>query len=68
MKISSLRLLPCLLLLMAASGFCATHTYTWIDIGVPAGDGFTVPRAINASAQITGAAGPSGGGSSDVFV
>jgi len=69
MKISGLRLLPCLLLLVTASAFCATHSYTMIDIGVPAGDGFTVPRAINASGQITGAAGPGGdSGNSNVFI
>jgi len=66
MKTSCLRLLPCLLLLISTFGFCATHSYTMTDLGVPAGDGFAVPRAINASAQITGAAGP--GGSSEVFV
>ncbi len=70
MKISSLRALPCVLLLLTAPAFCATHTYayTMIDLGVPAGDGFAVPRGVNASAQVTGAAGPADGGSSDVFV
>ncbi|MGD0212493.1 MAG: hypothetical protein ABSB87_04605 [Terriglobales bacterium] len=68
MKISGLRLLPCLLLLMTAPAFCATHTYTMIDLGVPQGDGFAVPRALNTSAQVTGSTGPANGESSGVFV
>jgi len=68
MRTSSLRLLLSLMLAITAPAFCATHTYTMIDLGVPAGDGFAVPRAINVSAQITGAAGPVDGEYSDVFV
>ena len=57
-----------MLLLLTTSAFCAKHTYTMIDLGVPTGDGFSVPRAVNASGQVTGSAGPSNGGTSDVFV
>jgi probable HAF family extracellular repeat protein len=70
MKISSLPLLACLLLLITAPAFCAKHTYTYtmIDLGVPQGDGFAVPRAVNASGQVTGSDGPANGEYSDVFV
>jgi len=68
MKISSLRLLPCLLLLITAPAICANYTYTMIDLGTPAGDAYSVPRAVNASAQVTGAAGPNDSPDSSVFV
>lgn len=67
MKISSLRLL-CLLLLIAAPAFCANHTYTMVDLGTPAGDAYSVPRAVNASGQVTGAAGPNNSPDGSVFI
>lgn len=40
-----------------------------VDIGTPPGDGFAVPRAVNASGQITGSTGPGGdSGNSGVFI
>ncbi len=68
MKIYSLPLLASLLFLLAASAFCATHAYKMIDLGVPQGDGFDEPRAVNASAQVTGSAGSANGEYSNVFV
>ena len=58
----------CFALLVSASAFCATHTYTMVDLGVPAGNDFVVPRAVNASGQVTGSTGPADGGTSQVFV
>jgi probable HAF family extracellular repeat protein len=59
----------CFVVLLTASAFGATYTYTMVDIGAPHGDAFAVPRAINATGQITGATG-AGGDSPDsaVFV
>jgi probable HAF family extracellular repeat protein len=69
MKSSTLVRAGFLLLLTVAASFCFAQTYTMIDLGTARGDGFTVPRAVNASAQVTGAAGPGGNsGDSHVFI
>jgi probable HAF family extracellular repeat protein len=68
MKTLRLRLLSCVLLLLTTSAFCATHTYTMIDLGVPAGDGYAVPRGVNSSGEVTGAIGPANSATSSVFV
>jgi probable HAF family extracellular repeat protein len=69
MKSSSLIRFAWLLLFATAASSCFAQTYSMIDIGAPAGDTFAVPRAINASGQITGAAGPGGdSGNSGVFI
>src|SRR5208282_5361963 len=70
MKISTSPLLACLLLLVTASALCASHTYTYTmsDLGDTAGDGFAVPRGVNASGQVAVAVGPADCESSDVFV
>jgi probable HAF family extracellular repeat protein len=52
-----------------AASFCLAQTYKMTDLGTPQGDGFAVPRGVNASAQVTGSAGPGGdSGTSDVFL
>jgi probable HAF family extracellular repeat protein len=69
MKSSNLIRFGLFLLLTAAASCCFAQTYTMIDIGAPPGDGFAVPRGVNASGQITGATGPGGdSGSSEVFI
>jgi len=68
MKSTSLGRFGFLLLLIATASFCLAQTYTMVDLGAPAGDGFFTPRAINAAAQVTGSAGPSNGQSSDVVI
>lgn len=54
------------LLLIAASSLCFAQNYTMVDIGIPAGDTFVTPRAINASGWITGGTGAAD--SSSVFI
>ncbi len=56
-----------LTVLIAATTFGFAQGYTMTDIGVPSGDNFAVPRAINASAQITGSAGYGADGSVFLF-
>jgi probable HAF family extracellular repeat protein len=69
MKSSTLVRAGFLLLLTVAVSVCSAQTYTMIDLGTAPGDGFAVPSAINASAQVTGAAGPGGNsGNSHVFI
>jgi probable HAF family extracellular repeat protein len=61
------RLLFCFVA-FTASAFCATATYTITDLGALPGMDSSVGRAINASAQTTGASGKNGSDSAQVFV
>src|ERR1700704_6156260 len=56
------------LLSLAVSSLCAAQTYTVTDLGTLPGNGYSVARAINATSQITGAAGSNNGPNSSVFV
>jgi probable HAF family extracellular repeat protein len=66
MKTSHLLRISCLLLLTVSPS--AAQTYTVTDLGTFAGDAYSVARGINATGQITGAAGPNNSPHSDVFV
>jgi probable HAF family extracellular repeat protein len=57
-----------LLIVFATSSFCVAQTYSMVDLGFPAGDGFFTPKAINAAGQVGGSAGPANGGSSGVVI
>ena len=56
------------LLSLAASSFCAAQTYSVTDLGTLPGDGYSVAQAINATGQVTGAAGSNNSPNSSVFV
>jgi len=57
----------CILFLTAAS-FCAAQTsYSVTDLGTLSSNGYSVARAINAIAEVTGAAGTSNSNLSDIF-
>ncbi len=56
------------LLSLAVSSLCAAQTYTVTDLGTFPGGGYSVARGINATGQITGAAGSSNSPNSSVFV
>lgn len=69
MKSPTLIRVGLLVFLAASASFCFAQTYAMVDIGAPPGDTFAVPRAINASGQITGSTGPGGeSGNSGVFI
>ena len=68
MKTHGLRLLPCLLFLTTVPAFCATPTYTMTDLGTISGMDYSVGRAINGTAQTTGASGKNNSYVSHVFV
>jgi probable HAF family extracellular repeat protein len=69
MKSTNLVRLGLLLLVAATASLCLAQTYSMVDIGAPPGNGFAVPRAINASGLITGSTGPGGdSGNSGVFI
>ena len=66
---ASLATSACILFLSAASSFCAAQTsYTVTDLGTLSSNGYSVARAINATAEVTGAAGTSDSSLSDIFV
>jgi probable HAF family extracellular repeat protein len=67
MKLSD-RLRLASLLLLAASALCSAQTYTITDLGTLPGDAYSVARAINAAAQIAGAAGADNSPTSSVFI
>lgn len=67
MKAAISRLILCLLLLVA-SAFCFAQTYTVTDLGTVSGMNYSVGRAINNSAQTTGASGENGSNVAHVFV
>ncbi len=68
MKAAISRLSLCLLLLVAISAFCFAQTYTMTDLGTLSGMDYSVGRAINASAQTTGASGKNGSNIAHVFI
>jgi len=61
-------LLRLLFLLLATSSLCAAQSYTVTDLGTLHGDAYSVARGINATGQITGAAGPNNSPDSSVIV
>jgi probable HAF family extracellular repeat protein len=64
---SSLLIFSCFLLFSAA--FCAAQTsYTFTDLGVINSNGYSVARAVNATAEVTGAAGLNNSNSSEAFL
>ena len=57
------------LTLIAASSLCAAQTsYTITDLGVLNSNGYSVARAVNSTAEVTGAAGLNNSNSSEVFL
>ena len=68
MKNAISRLIPCIILLFAASAFGSAQTYTMTDLGTVSGMNYSVGRGINASAQTTGASGQNGSNIAHVFV
>jgi probable HAF family extracellular repeat protein len=59
----------CILLLTAASSLCAAQTsYTITDLGALSSNGYSVARAVNATAEVTGAAGSNNSNTSGVFL
>ena len=59
----------CILFLAAASSLCiAQTTYTVTDLGALSGNGYSVARAVNATAEVTGAAGNNNTNISDVYL
>ena len=65
-SVSILRLT--LLLSLATSSLCAAQTYTVTDVGTLSGDVYSVAQGINASGEVTGAAGRNNSPSSDAIV
>src|SRR3981081_3640751 len=55
------------LLITAMSSFCAAQTYTITDLGTLSAGGYSVARSINATAEVTGAAGNNNSNLSSVF-
>src|SRR5277367_83120 len=68
MKAAASRLIFCLLLLIVTFAFCSAQTYTVTDLGAVSGMNYSVGRAINASAQTTGASGQNGSDIAHVFL
>jgi probable HAF family extracellular repeat protein len=68
MKAAISRLILCLLLVVVASAFCFAQTYTVTDLGAVPGMDYSAGRAINSSAQTTGASGKNGSDIAHVFV
>jgi len=65
---TSLMLRIAFLLSLAVSSLCAAQTYAVTDLGTLPGGGYSVARGINATGQITGAAGSNNSPNSSVFV
>lgn len=64
---ASLATLACIL--TAGAGLCAAQTsYTVTDLGVLGTNGYSVARAVNATGEVTGAAGENNSNISDIFV
>lgn len=58
----------CFLSLTAASSLCAAQaSYSVTDLGTLSSNGYSVARAVNATAEVTGAAGTNNSNLSDVF-
>jgi probable HAF family extracellular repeat protein len=69
MKDASFSTYACILFLSAVSTLCtAQASYTVTDLGVLNSGGYSVARAVNATAQVTGAAGNNSSNLSDVFL
>jgi probable HAF family extracellular repeat protein len=59
----------CILFLAAASSLCIAQTsYSVTDLGTLTSNGYSVARAVNSSAEVTGAAGNNNSNVSDVFL
>jgi len=56
------------LLLSAASSPCLAQTYTITDLGTLNSNGYSVARAVNLTAEVTGAAGVNNTNKADVFL
>jgi len=68
MKLLSPLSFICVVLLTAASSLCAAQTsYTITDLGALSSNGYSVARALNATAEVTGAAGSNNSNTSEVF-
>src|SRR5260370_26958868 len=66
---ASLPRLCCILLVTAPSLLlCAAQTYTVTDLGTLPGGGYSVARSVNATGEVTGAAGKSNSNLSSVFL
>src|SRR5258708_9416636 len=65
---ASLPRLFCILLVTAISSLCAAQTYTITDLGTLPGGGYSVARSVNATGEVTGAAGKSNSNLSSVFL
>ncbi len=65
---ASLPRLFCILLVTAISSLCAAQTYTVTDLGTLPGGGYSVARSVNATGEVTGAAGKSNSNLSSVFL
>lgn len=62
-------MLVCLLSLGAASSICAAQiSYTITDLGVLSSNGYSIARAVNATGEVTGAAGNSNTNLSDAML
>ena len=55
-------------LVTAASSLCAAQTYTVTDLGALNSNGYSVAHAVNATAEVTGAAGANNSNTSEVFL
>jgi probable HAF family extracellular repeat protein len=65
---SSLFTLVCILFLSASASLCsAQSSYTITDLGTLSGNGYSAARAVNATAEVTGAAGNNNSNLSDIF-
>jgi probable HAF family extracellular repeat protein len=61
--------LVCTLIVFTASSFCAAQTsYKLTDLGVLSSNGYSVARAVNATGEVTGAAGLSNSNSSEIIL
>jgi probable HAF family extracellular repeat protein len=62
-------MLVCILFLSAASTICSAQTsYTITDLGALSSNGYSVARAVNATGEVTGAAGNNNTNLSDIVV
>src|SRR5277367_1983209 len=66
---ASLSNFVCILCLTAWSSLCAGQSsYTVTDLGTLGSNGYSAARAINATAEVTGAAGTTNSNLSDIFL
>jgi len=67
--VASLSSVVCLLFLAATSTLCTAQTsYTITDLGALSSQGYSVARAVNSTAEVTGAAGTNNSNLSDIFL